>query len=153
MATVMSRNSTIVRNALSLASVRTGFRIGATFAPRVTASIAARMFSTPSAVARTRALQADAGDAQCRTLDIDGERVAVYVWGDPSNEPYVVLAHGWSSYALRFHAWIAPLRAAGFAVVAFDQIGHGRSTGQRATLPQFAQTLTAVVDAYGPAAP
>jgi pimeloyl-ACP methyl ester carboxylesterase len=47
---------------------------------------------------------------------------------------------------------VKPLRDAGFAVVAFDQIGHGLSTGKRTTLPGFADVLTHVGKHYGNAA-
>ncbi|TAH45734.1 MAG: alpha/beta fold hydrolase, partial [Gammaproteobacteria bacterium] len=77
--------------------------------------------------------------------------VAVYTWGDPSREPYVLLSHGWSSHATRFSNWIAPLRAAGLAVVGFDQLGHGQSSGKRTNLPEFAQVLAAVAKRHGEA--
>jgi pimeloyl-ACP methyl ester carboxylesterase len=43
------------------------------------------------------------------------------------------------------------LRQAGFAVVSFDQPGHGHSTGKWVTLPHFADTLLAVGRHYGEA--
>jgi pimeloyl-ACP methyl ester carboxylesterase len=61
----------------------------------------------------------------------------------------VLLSHGWSSHATRFLPWIAPLRAAGFAVVGFDQVGHGRSSGRRSTLPDFAAVLATVAQRHG----
>lgn len=66
-------------------------------------------------------------------------------------QPYVLFAHGWSSHGTRFLPWVPRLRAAGLAVVAFDQPAHGRSSGTRSTLPEFAATLAAVVAHFGPA--
>jgi pimeloyl-ACP methyl ester carboxylesterase len=54
------------------------------------------------------------------------------------------MAHGWSSHALRFFPWTRPLLEAGYAVVAFDQQGHGRSSGREATLAAFRDTLRVV---------
>jgi pimeloyl-ACP methyl ester carboxylesterase len=47
---------------------------------------------------------------------------------------------------------VAPLRAAGYAVVAFDHPAHGRNEGGRAILPAFAAALAAVARRHGPAA-
>jgi pimeloyl-ACP methyl ester carboxylesterase len=98
----------------------------------------------------------DANDAlagvQPTLLQVDGHELATYVWGDPQRQPYVLLAHGWSGRALDHLAWVAALRAAGYAVVAFDQQAHGRSSGSKATLPDFVCNLLAVGWRHGRAA-
>jgi len=151
MTVALPKNSTIVLNMVRLAAFRFGVRIGSTVAPRTMLERAARWFSTPSAHARRRAGSVES-DARRGVMCVDGERLAIYEWGDPHTQPYVLLSHGWSSFALRFQPWIAPLRAAGFAIVAFDQVGHGQSSGARTTLPQFAHHLASVAAHYGPAA-
>jgi pimeloyl-ACP methyl ester carboxylesterase len=151
MSIALSKNSTVVLNSIRLAAFRLGIGIGGTFAPGAIVERAARWFSTPSAKARERAGSVES-DARRGVMCVDGERLAVYEWGEPQSQPYVLLSHGWSSFALRFQPWIAPLRAAGYAVVAFDQIGHGQSSGGRSTLPQFARHLACVAEHYGPAA-
>ncbi|RYE89637.1 MAG: alpha/beta fold hydrolase, partial [Oxalobacteraceae bacterium] len=83
-------------------------------------------------------------------LKHQGHRVATYTWGDPAQQPLVLLAHGWSSFGLRFTPWVRALRQAGYAVATFDQLAHGRSSGRRATLPSFAETLYQVAHHYGP---
>ena len=114
---------------------------------------AARLFATPLASSRRRAQAAQAGDDMQRgELHVDGETIATYVWGDPATQPYALLVHGWSSFGLRFLPWVAALRAMGFAVVSFDQPGHGRSSGSLCTLPEFADTVRAVGRHYGTAA-
>ncbi|MET0580394.1 MAG: alpha/beta fold hydrolase [Pseudoxanthomonas sp.] len=85
-------------------------------------------------------------------LRVDGHDLATYVWGDPRQEPYVLLAHGWSSQALDYLAWVTALRRAGYAVVAFDQQAHGRSSGRQATLSDFICNLLAVGWRHGRAA-
>ncbi|HEY0231200.1 MAG TPA: alpha/beta fold hydrolase [Dokdonella sp.] len=151
MALVLSKNSTVVLNSIRLAVFRLGIRIGGTFAPGAILERAARWFCTPSAQARERAGSMES-DARRGVMCVGGERLAIYEWGEPRAQPYVLLSHGWSSFALRFQPWIAPLRAAGFAIVAFDQVGHGQSSGGRTTLPQFAHHLGCVAEHYGPAA-
>lgn len=144
--------STTVRSQLELAALRGGFRLGAALQPATTARRAGRLFCTPLPGARRRARSASTGDAAIGDLTHAGERIRTYAWGNPAAQPYVLCAHGWSSHGTRFLPWVGPLREAGYAVVSFDQIGHGFSSGRRATLPGFAATLRTVGDRFGPAA-
>src|SRR5690348_564228 len=150
MPTAIRRNSTNVLNMFSLAMLRTVNRFGGQLAPDATARRAARLLCTPFASGRLRARDADDGGALRSDIEIGARRVAVYRWGDAQAQPRVLLAHGWSSYALRFLPWVRALRAAGYAVVAFDQPGHGNSDAGRCTLACFARTLQRVADRYGP---
>ena len=150
MSTVMRRPGLATR--FKLATVRTGFALGGALAPRRTADRAARLFATPFASSRARARAATPDGAMRReTLAIKGQVIATYVWGDPATQPYVLLVHGWSSFGLRFLPWIGRLRALGYAVVSFDQPGHGLSSGHYCTLPEFADTVRAVGRHYGDA--
>lgn len=147
-----SRISTTVRNIVGLQTLRIGFALGRILRPQNTLQRAVRLFSTPFASSRSRALAAPTHGARESRLDVDGLSIATYAWGDPSRQPYVLFAHGWSSHGTRIAKWIEPLQSSGYAVVAFDQAGHGRSGGQRTTLPDFACHLMAVARHFGPAA-
>lgn len=147
-----ARNSTNVRSHIRLMMLRLAFRIGAVVQPVATVERAGTLFCTPLPASRRRAREADTGDARIGALAHAGQHLRTYAWGEPAREPYVLFAHGWSSHGTRFLPWVAPLRAAGFAVVAFDQPAHGHSSGDRATLPIFADVLRAVGDHFGPAA-
>jgi pimeloyl-ACP methyl ester carboxylesterase len=144
--------STVI-DRLKLTTVRTGFVLGGRIAPKRTVNRAARLFATPFASSRSRA-QATQGDADMQRgeLQVNGETIATYIWGDPSTQPYALLAHGWSSFGLRFLPWVARLRAQGLAVVTFDQPGHGYSSGKLCTLPEFIATIRAIGARYGNAA-
>jgi pimeloyl-ACP methyl ester carboxylesterase len=77
--------------------------------------------------------------------------VAGRVWGDG---PPVYLVHGWAGYQEQFAAFIPALVAAGHRVVAFDMPSHGRSAPGRfgprsSSIPEFADTLAAVVATHG----
>lgn len=152
MATPASRISTTVRSSLHLATVRLGFRVFGMLKPATTLRAAGKLFSTPFGSSRARALAAPVGDARIGEITVDGKRIATYTWGDPQRQPYVLFAHGWSSHGTRFLPWVPRLRAEGYAVVAFDQPAHGRSSGQHTNLPVFAETLLAVGKRFGPAA-
>lgn len=150
MSTVTHRAGLAAR--FKLASVRTRFALGGRLAPQRTADVAARLFATPFASSRARARAVPPDPAMRReALAIEGERIAIYVWGDPATQPYALLVHGWSSYGLRFLPWVARLRELGLAVVTFDQPGHGLSSGRYCTLPEFAHTVRAIGRHYGQA--
>jgi len=147
-------NSTVVLkpllSSLRYTGMRIGFALGGWLMPRATLHRAFRLFGTPMPGAREKALAADTLGARMQVLEHGPYQVATYTWGDPSTQPLVLLAHGWSSYGLRFAPWIGALRQAGYAVATFDQLAHGRSSGRRATLPSFAETLFQVGRHYGP---
>ena len=147
----LRKNSTIVRN-VRLLALRARFVAGSWLRPGATLHQAYDLFCTPLSGTRRRAAEADTAGAHVSPFMHGSERLALYTWGDPSTQPYVLLSHGWSSHALRFQPWIAPLRAAGYAVVGFDQVGHGNSSGRRSTLPDFAATLAEVARRHGEAA-
>jgi len=144
--------STTVRNIASLYSVRLGFLLGGWLAPEAAIRKAGALFTKPFASSRARALAAPTLGAAELDLSIDGTPIHAYVWGHPHQQPYVLFAHGWSSHGTRIGPWVKPLRDAGYAVVAFDQAGHGRSGGTHTTLPDFTCHLLAVGHHFGPAA-
>ena len=144
--------STTVRKMAPLYAVRLGFLFGAHLQPGAAIERAARLFTTPYASSRARARAHSTLGARERRLQVDGLSIQTYAWGDPDSQPYVLFAHGWSSHGTRVGNWIAPLREAGYAVVAFDQAAHGRSDGSTTTLPDFARNLLAVGRHFGPAA-
>lgn len=143
-------NSTTVLKKMTLVMLRASNRIGGQFAPDATARHAARLLCTPFASGRLRARAAENGGAMRDDIEVDGRRVALYRWGDVQAQPRVLLAHGWSSYALRFLPWVHALRDAGYAVIAFDQPGHGFSEEGRCTMACFARTLHRVAGRFGP---
>ena len=150
--TVSSRHRSS-RTTLKLRAVRLGFAVGSRLAPNRTVDRAARLFATPFASSRSRARAAQPDDTMQRgELVINGESIATYVWGDPATQPYALLVHGWSSFGLRYLPWITKLRDMGFAVVTFDQPGHGASSGNLCTLPDFIATIRAIGQRFGNAA-
>jgi len=136
---------------LRLGLLRMTFALGGHFAPQRTVNRAGRLFSKPFASSRSRAANARPPHEPLRrgTITVAGNTIATYSWGDPNQQPYALLVHGWSSFALRFSPWIARLRAAGLAVVTFDQPGHGRSSGDFCTLQDFTATILAVGRTHG----
>jgi pimeloyl-ACP methyl ester carboxylesterase len=91
--------------------------------------------------------QTVAGIAEHTTLPVEGIPVAVYRWGAG---PVIVFVHGWSGRATQVAAFVGPLTAAGYCVIAFDAPGHGRTPGSRTNILEFAAALQAIAAAYGP---
>jgi len=141
-----------VRTVATLLGIRFAYRFGSRLAPGRTVAHAARVFQTPLPSSRERAAHAlTTMSARKETVDVAGESIATYVWGDPSTQPYILLAHGWSSMGLRWENWAPQLLARGWAAVSFDQPGHGHSGGTLCTLPDFARTVAAIGRHYGDA--
>ncbi len=83
-------------------------------------------------------------------LETAGQRIVLYRWAAAAGAPRVVLAHGWAGWGLQFDAIIAALVGQGYEVATFDQPGHGASTGDHSSLPEFARILKAVAERVGP---
>jgi pimeloyl-ACP methyl ester carboxylesterase len=140
------------RTIATLLGIRFAYRFGSHLAPVRTVAHAARLFQTPLPSSRERAVfAATTMTARHETVQVDGAPIATYVWGDPATQPYILLAHGWSSMGLRWETWAPQLLAKGWAAVSFDQPGHGRSDGDLCTLPDFVRTLAAIGRHYGDA--
>lgn len=76
------------------------------------------------------------------------------VWDGPAAtpRPTALLVHGWEGQMYDLGAYVPALLAAGFRVVAFDAPAHGRSFGDRSSLPAMADAVRAVAKAAGPVA-
>ena len=72
----------------------------------------------------------------------DGLRLAVKNW-KPATEPkaLICLIHGLGEHSGRYHHLGVYLNEAGYAFLAFDLRGHGRSQGQRGYAPNFRALL------------
>ena len=117
---------------------------------RVSGWFAARLWFTPWPVeAGERAHAREAAwlaPTTPVTFTVPGGTVRGYSTGVG---PRVLLVHGWGDRASRLGAFVAPLHAAGFAVVAVDLPAHGDSSGRRTSLPDGASALRAVADQLG----
>lgn len=129
--------------------MRAAFRTFGRVAPGTTARLAEALFVRTARPAPREPEAAFLALAERFTVRAAGETIAGYRWG-AAGGPVVVVAHGWWSHAGRFAPMATALTQAGFHVVGFDAPGHGRSSGWRASMPEFAATLRAVTDHAGP---
>lgn len=131
-----------------MAIARAALRALGRVAPGTTARVAEALFVKTSRPA-PRAEEAEWLAAASRfSVRAAGQSIAGYQWGEAG--PVVVFTHGWRSHAGRCAPLAQAAVANGMRAVAFDAPGHGRSTGWRATMPEFAAALRAVGDHHGP---
>jgi pimeloyl-ACP methyl ester carboxylesterase len=128
--------------------MRLQFRILSALAPELAFRQAWKLFCTPRRLPAKPWEAPVLTDARSRMLPCEAGAVAVYEWG-PAEAPAVVLVHGWEHRATFWRAWVQPLLAAGYRVVALDGPAHGASAGRMATLTSFGAAVQAVVEAAG----
>ncbi len=114
--------------------------------PSVAVNLAARLFLRPN---RHRARPPAPRGIEGHRFEIAVPGGSVAAW-DFGEGPTVLLAHGWSGSAADLEAFIAPLVALGFYVVAWDAPGHGQSPGTSSSIPAMADALLAVAARVGP---
>jgi len=122
--------------------MRAGFASASRVAPSLTAAVAAELFRT------TRRSSTRPGERDVLE-DAVGSRIAgmqVWSWG---RGPTVLLVHGWNGRSTQLGAFVSPLVARGYRVVAFDAHGHGDSDGRQSSLPEFANCIRQVVEELG----
>ncbi|WP_217998517.1 alpha/beta fold hydrolase [Actinomadura rubrobrunea] len=123
---------------------RLGYAVLGALAPGAAGRRATDVFSD------TRALGVRPDDVVplgARRFPVDGDPDVRggYLWGDTG--PVVLLVHGWGIDSGSMHPLVAPLRALGYRVAAFDAPGHGVNPGAQATMTQFTRATGAVLDA------
>jgi pimeloyl-ACP methyl ester carboxylesterase len=126
--------------------LRTIIRIATHVAPVSTGRWLAARVRIPDRRSTHRAIEAlsSASGLLHYELTLDNGPVAVYQWGDITRQPYVLFAHGWSSYGLRFADWAPRLQLLGYAAIAFDQHAHGLSPGATSSPFDFVRTLQGI---------
>jgi pimeloyl-ACP methyl ester carboxylesterase len=125
-----------------------GFALGGLFrvAPAAAASVLDALLMTPRRRRPQRREQEWLAGAERTALEAAGSRLAVWSWGQ--GRP-VLLVHGWSGRGSQLGAFVAPLVAAGYRAVAFDQPGHGASTGRRSSLVAMSDAVAALIEHLG----
>jgi pimeloyl-ACP methyl ester carboxylesterase len=132
---------------LALRLIRLGFRVLGTISPQLAGRWANHLWFRPpryAAPARERELLARARHLSMAHAD---KQIAVYTWGDG---PAVMLVHGWSGRGAQMGAFVEPLVAAGYRVIAFDAPAHGQSSGKNTNLPEVSAALQALAHEHGP---
>jgi pimeloyl-ACP methyl ester carboxylesterase len=124
---------------------RAGVRVASMVTPERTARhVARRFFTTERATSERRRFMAE--PPRSETLHLEDGPVVAYHWGNTRYAPTVLLVHGWNGWAQQLERFVEPLRAAGYAVLAFDHVAHGESPGQQASLPVMIRSVQAMLN-------
>lgn len=115
--------------------------------PNLASAVLLKVFCSPQRLVKAGWGKVPAPDASA--FEFEGERLAVYRFGPAHNGKTVLVVHGWNGRSEQFRTLIEPLRNEGFGVVAFDQAGHGKSTGRQANVPRFSRAIAAVAAHVG----
>jgi pimeloyl-ACP methyl ester carboxylesterase len=150
-----SQKSTNGRSTLAtpqMKAARTAFGLLERVAPAVGAAWSERLwFTLPEVPERARRSRVELPPGEAFEVEHQGRAIRGTVWG---TGPAVYLVHGWGGWGLQLAAFAPPLVAAGYRVVAYDALSHGRSdpghSGPRSTdLPEMADALRAVAGRFG----
>lgn len=132
------------RSARGITALRHGLAVANAVSPKLAATLARRVFLTPGRHPRPERER----ELLARAIPLVGiEGLAAWQWGEG---PVVLLVHGWEGRGAQLGAFVDPLVAAGFRVVAFDAVAHGASPGSQATLLDFARSVERVAAWVGP---
>lgn len=136
-----------------LAAVRGQFLVLDRVAPARSAARAMDLWCTlPDNASRRRDHRPGAGELVRVPVPRGGCAVAEH-WGQG---PVVYLVHGWGGWRGQLGAFVEPLVAAGYRVVALDAPGHGDADDSavgpgRGTVQEMIEALAAVGEHFGPA--
>jgi len=80
---------------------------------------------------------------------LDGHVIHGYRWNKSSHKKALIV-HGFESSSKNFDRYIHALIKKDYQVLVFDAPAHGRSTGQRITLPLYLATIKKINELHGP---
>jgi pimeloyl-ACP methyl ester carboxylesterase len=148
LASPQPKNSTNDRSIVRIPlPIRAAFHVASRLSPVLGAEMARQLFFRPMRMPYRKEQKAVLAKAQHVTLDVRGQRVQTYCWG---NGPTVLLVHGWGGHAGQMTEFVTPLIQAGFRVVAIDAPAHGRSARGLSSLVHFADAMETAASAFGP---
>ncbi len=150
---------------LGMQVIRQLVRTGSVIAPRLTGNLMFDRFCTPPRAAQLGSGETAAAEqAKARLRDGAPGRVPYRGQGFPPGEVQyyrfacpgpdvrgtILLLHGWTGRAAFMTAFVEPLTASGFDVVACDLPAHGESGGSRLHIPLAVSALSALHRETGP---
>lgn len=145
----------------AVGALRTALRMSQRLWPSLAVRMAQALFLTPLPLKWLQRGDPWGPAWQVEALPFEGASVTLYrpsaratataatdapAAGDPQR-PTVLLTHGWAGHARQLQPLAEALLAAGLDPVIVEMPGHGRSSGWRSSLPQFARALDYVANA------
>jgi pimeloyl-ACP methyl ester carboxylesterase len=131
--------------------LRLGFRVGGLISPVLTGNMAAKLWFTPTRFKTPASEQGALKSANMQLERIQDHDIATYRWsstGWDTDEPIVLLVHGWSGRGTQLGSFVQPLLDSGFRVLGFDAPAHGKSSGKNTSIYEVAHVIQALSDKY-----
>ena len=85
---------------------------------------------------------------EVRLLPVDAHEVVVHIFKPDAPKGYALLCHGYYDHVGLYGHVIRYLTERGIVVVGFDQIGHGLSSGERASVDSFSRYVRVTETVY-----
>lgn len=139
----LARTLKETERSLMLSVMRSRVRVGAALWPqRTVEELAQRFFRTERPAPERLSF---ATPAAIESVPVPDGTITTYRWEAAASAPVALLVHGWNGWAQQLESFVAPLRARGFAVLAFDHVAHGRSAGVQTSLPGMIRSVEHVL--------
>jgi hypothetical protein len=133
---------------LAINYIRLKFQVLSLVSIRKTANAAFELFCTPL-VKPPRHIPSAFKAAEILNETLNGKNIKGYRWNKNQTEKVLIL-HGFSSAAYKFHRYVQPLVKKGYEVIAFDAPAHGGSDGKTLNALEYKAMVELVVNKYGP---
>ena len=78
------------------------------------------------------------------TWQQEGETIFAQGWAPAQPKAVVCIVHGFNEHSTRYAHVAQTLNTAGYAVLSYDGLGHGQTTGKRGHAPSYDATLDSV---------
>src|SRR6476620_8342655 len=118
------------------------------FSKRKAAESAFDLFCTPLRKSRPK-FPAIFKSGEPLQFELNAHIIHGYRWNESSPKKALIV-HGFESSSKNFDRYIHALVNNDYQVLVFDAPAHGRSTGQRITLPLYLDTIKTINEVYGP---
>jgi pimeloyl-ACP methyl ester carboxylesterase len=143
--TTLESTSALYQRLPGVGLLRLGLVLAQRCWPALAVRAASRLFLTPLP---PKWLQRSAPGQGWRidAWPFENASLAVHALWAPADAPTVLLVHGWGGHAGQMRALAEGLRDAGLRPVIVEMPGHGRASGMRSTLPQFARAIDYVAN-------
>lgn len=117
-------------------------------APGLTGKIAFTLFCTPLRKRKKPAETAFLKTGRWSTTTLNNRKYALYEWGNSG--PVALFFHGWESHSGRWRKLVPLYLKAGYRVIAADGPAHGRSSGSRFTMIEYARMMEYLIREHQP---
>ncbi len=131
---------------LGIAYIQTKLKAIAFISKQKAAEEAFVLFCTPPSKAKRKEAPKN---AEKITFTLNGNIIKGHRWNHPQPKKALLL-HGFSSAALKFDSYVAPLVKKGYEVLSFDAPAHGESEGTSTNAVEYSEMIKKVIELYGP---